>query len=94
VRRAADEINRAGILEMLKLESPNLHETGLDRVIAYGHPWSPLYEVSRLLPIYSVPPNTEQSFNSTDMLSRSPLPSPSATATPSQSTWPTPQDSP
>lgn len=34
---AADEINRAGIFEMLKLETPNLHEIGLDRVIAYGH---------------------------------------------------------
>lgn len=37
VRAAADEINREGILEMLKLETPNLHEIGLDRVIAYGH---------------------------------------------------------
>ena len=32
VRVAADEINRAGIFEMLKLETPNLHEIGLDRV--------------------------------------------------------------
>jgi 3-dehydroquinate synthase len=45
VRKAADEINRAGIFEMLKLETPNLHEIGLDRVIAYGHTWSPLHEV-------------------------------------------------
>lgn len=37
VRDAADKINRAGIHEMLKLETPNLHEIGLDRVIAYGH---------------------------------------------------------
>ena len=34
---AADMINRAGIYEMLKLETPNLHEIGLDRIIAYGH---------------------------------------------------------
>jgi 3-dehydroquinate synthase len=34
---AADKINREGIHEMLKLETPNLHEIGLDRVIAYGH---------------------------------------------------------
>lgn len=47
VKKAADEINRAGIFEMLKLESPNLHEIGLDRVIAYGHTWSPLHEVSQ-----------------------------------------------
>lgn len=37
VRRAADTINHAGILEMLRLETPNLHEIGLDRIIAYGH---------------------------------------------------------
>lgn len=30
---------------MLELESPNLHEIGLDRVIAYGHTWSPLHEL-------------------------------------------------
>lgn len=39
------KINREGIYEMLKLESPNLHEIGLDRVIAYGHTWSPLHEL-------------------------------------------------
>ena len=37
VRLAADAINRDGIHEMLRLETPNLHEIGLDRVIAYGH---------------------------------------------------------
>ena len=37
VRTAADKINNEGIHEMLKLETPNLHEIGLDRVIAYGH---------------------------------------------------------
>lgn len=37
VRQAADRICRAGIYEMLKLETPNLHEIMLDRVIAYGH---------------------------------------------------------
>ena len=42
---AADTINREGILEMLRLETPNLHEIGLDRVIAYGHTWSPLHEL-------------------------------------------------
>ncbi|KAI0479346.1 Dehydroquinate synthase-like protein [Xylariaceae sp. FL0804] len=45
VRQAADIINREGIFEMLKLETPNLHEIGLDRVIAYGHTWSPLHEL-------------------------------------------------
>lgn len=42
---AADKINLEGIHEMLKLETPNLHEIGLDRVIAYGHTWSPLHEL-------------------------------------------------
>ncbi|RYP93593.1 hypothetical protein DL770_000335 [Monosporascus sp. CRB-9-2] len=42
VRKAADI---ARIYEMLKLESPNLHEIGLDRVIAYGHTWSPMHEL-------------------------------------------------
>jgi 3-dehydroquinate synthase len=37
IHTAADVINKAGIYEMLKLETPNLHEIGLDRVIAYGH---------------------------------------------------------
>ncbi|KAI1083048.1 Dehydroquinate synthase-like protein [Whalleya microplaca] len=45
VRKAADFINREGIYEMLKLETPNLHEIGLERVIAYGHTWSPLHEL-------------------------------------------------
>ncbi|KAH7009583.1 3-dehydroquinate synthase [Ilyonectria destructans] len=45
VRIAADRICRAGIHEMLKLETPNLHEIMLDRVIAYGHTWSPLHEL-------------------------------------------------
>lgn len=53
VRRAADEINRSGIYEMLKLESPNLHEIGLDRVIAYGHTWSPLHEVCPFVSLLS-----------------------------------------
>lgn len=45
IRRVADEINYDSIYEMLKLESPNLHELMLDRVIAYGHTWSPLHEL-------------------------------------------------
>ncbi|KAI9818381.1 MAG: hypothetical protein M1827_000439 [Pycnora praestabilis] len=45
VREAADKINKEGIHEMLKLETPNLHEIGLDRVIAYGHTWSPMHEL-------------------------------------------------
>ncbi|EAW13537.1 sedoheptulose 7-phosphate cyclase [Aspergillus clavatus NRRL 1] len=51
VKKAADEINRNGIYEMLKLETPNLHEIGLDRVIAYGHTWSPLHELTPPVPL-------------------------------------------
>ncbi|TQN73895.1 Demethyl-4-deoxygadusol synthase [Colletotrichum shisoi] len=51
VRDAADKINRNGIHEMLKLETPNLHEIMLDRVIAYGHTWSPLHELSPDVPL-------------------------------------------
>lgn len=45
------QINREGIFEMLKLETPNLHEIGLDRVIAYGHTWSPLHELIPSTPL-------------------------------------------
>ncbi|CAG7926998.1 unnamed protein product [Penicillium olsonii] len=51
IKKAADEINRNGIFEMLKLETPNLHEIGLDRVIAYGHTWSPLHELAPPVPL-------------------------------------------
>ncbi|KAK5137684.1 hypothetical protein LTR08_007979 [Meristemomyces frigidus] len=48
---AANKINRAGIFEMLKIETPNLHEIGLDRIIAYGHTWSPLHELVPEVPL-------------------------------------------
>ncbi|KAF2221785.1 2-epi-5-epi-valiolone synthase-like protein [Elsinoe ampelina] len=51
VRDAADKINRAGIHRMLELETPNLHEIGLDRIIAYGHTWSPLHELVPDVPL-------------------------------------------
>lgn len=51
LRAAADEINRRGILRMLQLETPNLHELGLDRVIAYGHTWSPTLELAPKTPL-------------------------------------------
>ncbi|GFZ50372.1 hypothetical protein JCM24511_08129 [Saitozyma sp. JCM 24511] len=40
-----------GIETMLKLESPNLHELGLDRVIAFGHTWSPTLELTPRIPL-------------------------------------------
>ncbi|KAF2170518.1 hypothetical protein M409DRAFT_64227 [Zasmidium cellare ATCC 36951] len=51
VRKASDILERDSIHEMLKLETPNLHEIGLDRVIAYGHTWSPLHELVPEVPL-------------------------------------------
>ncbi|RKF81466.1 Demethyl-4-deoxygadusol synthase [Golovinomyces cichoracearum] len=45
IRRIADEICYDSIFEMLRLETPNLHELMLDRIIAYGHTWSPYHEL-------------------------------------------------
>lgn len=81
VRKAADEINRSGIYEMLKLETPNLHEIGLDRVIAYGHTWSPLHEVSSYAHLVS------KSLQVPSLLPTFRY----ATAMPSPSTWHTQQ---
>jgi len=40
------QVNYESIKTMLELETPNLHELMLDRVIAYGHTWSPTLELS------------------------------------------------
>jgi 3-dehydroquinate synthetase len=37
---------------MLALEVPNLHELDLDRVIAYGHTWSPTLELTPEIPMF------------------------------------------
>jgi len=47
----ADSICERGIKLMLELESPNLHEIKLDRVIAFGHTWSPVLELSPTVPL-------------------------------------------
>jgi 3-dehydroquinate synthetase len=51
IRAVGDELNRAAIRTMLDLEVPNLHELDLDRVIAYGHTWSPTLELSPQTPM-------------------------------------------
>lgn len=51
VLEAAKEICQRGIRVMLELESPNLHEIGLDRVIAFGHTWSPTIELKPDIPL-------------------------------------------
>jgi 3-dehydroquinate synthetase len=51
IRAIGEEINRAAIRTMLDLEVPNLHELDLDRVIAYGHTWSPTLELAPQAPM-------------------------------------------
>ncbi|WWD19984.1 hypothetical protein CI109_104457 [Kwoniella shandongensis] len=51
VKAPGREICHRGIETMLELESPNLHELGLDRVIAFGHTWSPTLELTPRIPL-------------------------------------------
>jgi len=51
VKGPGKEICHRGIEIMLELESPNLHELGLDRVIAFGHTWSPTLELTPRIPL-------------------------------------------
>lgn len=46
LREVAYLLTYAAIDAMLALEVPNLHEIDLDRVIAYGHTWSPTLELT------------------------------------------------
>jgi 3-dehydroquinate synthetase len=46
LRDVAHRLTYDAIDSMLRLEVPNLHEIDLDRVIAYGHTWSPTLELT------------------------------------------------
>ncbi len=46
LRELAHRLTYDAIETMLALEVPNLHELDLDRVIAYGHTWSPTLELA------------------------------------------------
>ncbi|MET0898355.1 MAG: sedoheptulose 7-phosphate cyclase [Mycobacterium sp.] len=46
LRSAGDHLTYEAIATMLDLEAPNLHEIDLDRVIAFGHTWSPTLELT------------------------------------------------
>lgn len=46
LREIANRVTYEGIRTMLELEVPNLHELDLDRVIAFGHTWSPTLELT------------------------------------------------
>ena len=52
LQQVAHEVTYKAIKKMLELEVPNLHELDLDRVIAYGHTWSPTLELSPRIPMY------------------------------------------
>ena len=52
LREIAHRVTYEAIETMLRLEVPNLHELDLDRVIAYGHTWSPLLELAPDRPFF------------------------------------------
>jgi len=52
LREAARDLCRRAVLRMLQLECPNLHEHDQRRAIAYGHTWSPCYELARSPPMH------------------------------------------
>ncbi|MDB9538355.1 sedoheptulose 7-phosphate cyclase [Anabaenopsis tanganyikae CS-531] len=52
LKEIAHKVNYEAIKTMLELETPNLHEIDLDRVIAYGHTWSPTLELAPRVPLY------------------------------------------
>lgn len=52
LRSAGDYLTYQAISTMLELEAPNLHEIDLDRVIAFGHTWSPTLELTPSEPFF------------------------------------------
>jgi 3-dehydroquinate synthase len=52
LREIAHRVTYDAIHTMLSLEVPNLHEDDLDRVIAFGHTWSPLLELTPEVPFF------------------------------------------
>jgi len=51
LKQVGHRVNYKSIKTMLELEAPNLHELMLDRVIAYGHTWSPTLELAPQIPL-------------------------------------------
>ncbi len=52
IKEIAHQVTYKAIKKMLELEVPNLHELDLDRVIAYGHTWSPTLELAPIVPMF------------------------------------------
>merc|ERR1719408_276720 len=52
LREVGRQLARKAVLRMLELECPNLLEHDQHRAIAYGHTWSPVYELTRSPPMH------------------------------------------
>lgn len=66
LKAAAHRVNYESIKTMLELETPNLHELMLDRVIAYGHTWSPTLELTPTVPLlHGHAVNIDMAFSAT-----------------------------
>ena len=52
LQEIGNRVTYKAIKTMLELEVPNLREIDLDRVIAYGHTWSPTLELTPRVPLY------------------------------------------
>jgi demethyl-4-deoxygadusol synthase len=66
LQKAGQQINYEAVKTMLELETPNLHELMLDRVIAYGHTWSPTLELTPEPPLlHGHAVNIDMAFSAT-----------------------------
>lgn len=66
LRELAHKATYEAISTMLSLEVPNLHELDLDRVIAYGHTWSPTLELMPEVPVlHGHAVNIDMAFSAT-----------------------------
>lgn len=66
LRELAHKATYEAISTMLSLEVPNLHELDLDRVIAYGHTWSPTLELMPEVPmLHGHAVNIDMAFSAT-----------------------------
>ena len=75
LREVAHRVTYDAINTMLGLEVPNLHELDLDRVIAYGHTWSPTLELAPEIPMFhGHAVNIDMAFSATIAQQRGDLP--------------------
>ncbi|MBD2744706.1 sedoheptulose 7-phosphate cyclase [Coleofasciculus sp. FACHB-1120] len=66
IQEIGHQLNYKAIKRMLELEVPNLHELELDRIIAYGHTWSPTLELApRVLLYHGHAVNIDMAFSAT-----------------------------